>query len=84
MAVISSGAGGGGSSGGYDDEWDIWLLKQLAALMATEETSSIGASVQQSGDFGMSASMIDQIAGKVGPMIGKWDPESGSRMIQEF
>ena len=83
MAVVIEGPGGGGGSG-YDEEWDIWLLKQLAALMATEETSSIGASVQQSGDFSMSASMIDQIAGKVGPMIGKWDPESGSRMIQEF
>lgn len=68
----------------YDESWDIWLLKQLDKIVASEETSSTGASVQQSGNFGLSASMVDQIVGKVGPMIGKWDPEASSRMIQEF
>jgi hypothetical protein len=68
----------------HDESWDIWLLKNLDKLVASEETSSVGASVQQSGNFGQSAAMIDQIIGKVGPMIGRWDPEASSRMIQEF
>ena len=81
MAIVIEGPNLGG---GYDEEWDIWLLTQLKALVAAEETSSIGASVQQAGDSSQSTAMIDQIAGKVGPMIGKWDPEAGNRLIQEF
>jgi hypothetical protein len=82
MAVVIEGPNLGG--GGYDMEYDVWLLKQLAALAASEETSSTGASVQQFGDSSQSTAMIDQIVGKVGPMISKWDPEASSRMIQEF
>lgn len=78
MAIVDEGADIG------EIDWDAWLVKYLAALAAAEETSSTGASVQQSGNFGQSVSMIDQIVGKVGPVIGKWDPESGSRAIQEF
>lgn len=82
MAIVVEGPNLGG--GGYDEEWDVWLLAQLAKLVAAEETSSIGVSVQQSGDSSQSTAMIDQIVGKVGPMIGKWDPEASCRMIQEF
>ena len=81
MAIVIEGPNLGG---GYDEDWDAWLVSQLDKLVASEETSSIGPSVQQSGDFGQSAAMIDQIVGKVGPMIGKWDPEKSSRLIQEF
>ena len=82
MAIVVEGPNLGG--GGYDEAYDIWLIKQLKYLVASEETSSIGASVQKSGDTSQSAAMIDQIAGRVGPMIGKWDPEASCRMIQEF
>ena len=82
MAIVVEGPNLGG--GGYDEEWDTWLLKQLSVLAAYEETSSIGASIQQSGDSSQSTSMIDQIVGKVGPKIGKWDTEASCRMIQEF
>lgn len=43
-----------------------------------------GPSIQQSGAFGEAVALEDQLAGKVGPMIGKWDPEKTSRLIQEF
>ena len=56
----------------------------LAAIIANFLTGGSGASVQQSGSFGETAALVDQVAGKVGPMIGKWDPEKDSRMIQEF
>ena len=82
MAIVIEGPNLGG--GGYDEEWDVWLLKQLDKLVASEETSSIGVSIQQSGDSSQSTAMVDQIIGKVGPKIGKWDPEASCRMIQEF
>jgi len=74
-----------GPSGLYEElGWDAYA-ELLAALLAIEETSSIGTSVQKSGNAGgENVAMVDQLAGKVGPMIGKWDPESGNRMIQEF
>ena len=57
----------------------------LGVLLAAEATSSIGASIQKSAVAGGEAvAIIDQIAGKVGPMIGEWNPEKANRMIQEF
>lgn len=82
MAVVIEGPNSGGNT--YDQEYDIWQLKQLGQILASETASSIGVSVQQSGDSSQSKAMQDQISGKVGPMIGKWDPEAASRMIQEF
>ena len=82
MAVVIEGPNLGG--GGFDEEYDVWLLKQLDKLVASETTSSIGASIQKSGDSSQSTAMMDQIAGKVGPKIGRWDPEASCRMIQEF
>ncbi len=63
--------------------WEDWMSK-LDTILGTEDTSSIGASVQQSGNAGEGVAIRDQLIGKVGPMIGKWDPEKGNRMIQEF
>lgn len=83
MAVVIEGPSIGGTID-YNDSWEIWLMKALDILVATEETSAIGVSVQESGNFGQSAAMVDQFVGKVGPKIGKWDPEAGSRMVQEF
>jgi len=61
------------------------VLAALGAVLAVVITSSIGASVQKSSVAGGEAvAIVDQLAGKVGPMIGKWDPEKANRMIQEF
>ena len=68
-----------------DLSWVEIVGALVAALLAVEEDSSIGASVQKSSNAGGEmVAMIDQLAGKVGPVIGKWDPEKGNRMIQEF
>ena len=74
-----------GPSSKYDElGWDAYA-ELLAALLAIEDDSSIGVSVQKSGDAGGEmVAMQDQLVGKVGPMIGKYDPEKGNRMIQEF
>ena len=61
------------------------VLTVFGSLLAVVVTSSIGASVQKSSVAGGEAVAIaDQLVGKVGPMIGKWDPEKSNRMIQEF
>jgi len=61
------------------------VLAVLGAILAVILTSSIGASVQKSSVAGGEvAAITDQLAGRVGPMIGKWDPEKANRMIQEF
>ena len=50
-----------------------------------DETNSEGVSIQKAGGGGNEAlAMRDQLRGKLGPSIGKWDPEAASRMIQEF
>lgn len=67
-----------------EEAWDFLSLARLAEMLATDDAGSTGASIQKSGSFGETVAMHDQIAGKVGPMIGKWDPEKASRMIQEF
>ena len=74
-----------GPSGLYEElGWDGYA-ELLAALLALKETSEIGVSVQKSSNAGGEmVAMIDQLAGKVGPMMGKWDPEKGNRMVQEF
>ncbi len=56
----------------------------VAIIIASDPTLSTGASVQKSGNFGEAAALVDQLAGKVGPMVGEWRPEKGSRLIQEF
>ncbi len=66
---------------GVEIDWEQ-LLVYMAHIAAVEENSSIGASVQQAGD--RPTAMEDQLVGKLGPMIGKWDPEKGNRMVQEF
>jgi len=69
----------------YDESGWGAVLATFGELLAIFVTSSIGASVQKSSVAGGEAvAIVDQIAGKVGPMIGKWDPEKSSRMIQEF
>jgi len=74
-----------GPSGLYEELGWAAYAELLAALLAIEETSSTSASVQQSSNAGgESVAMMDQLAGKVGPMVSKWDPERGNRMIQEF
>ena len=61
------------------------VLAVFGSILAVVVTSSIGASVQKSSVAGGEAVAIaDQLVGKVGPMIGKWDPEKSNRMIQEF
>jgi len=50
-----------------------------------DASNSEGPSVQRSGGAGGEAqAMRDQLRGKLGPSIGKWDPEAANRMIQEF
>ena len=78
MSILNEGANIG------EIDWDDWVEKYLDKLAATETDSSIGASVQKSGDSSKSSAMQDQAIGKIGPMIGKWDSESASRMVQEF
>ena len=78
MAIVNEGANIG------ETDWDQWLKNYLDKLAAAAGDSSIGASVQQAGDSSKSTAMQDQFVGKVGPIIGKWDPEASSRMIQEF
>lgn len=74
-----------GPSGLYEAMgWEAYA-ELLAAILAIDDASSDGASVQKSGNAGgENIALRDQLAGKVGPMIGKWDPEKSSRMIQEF
>jgi len=85
MAIVIEGPSGGSSTGYFpDDDYNAWINTVLQDIMATEDSSSLGPSVQQSGNFGRAASLQDEVAGKVGPCIGKWDPELGNRMIQEF
>jgi len=70
-----------------EDEESGWgaVLAVFGSLLAVVVTSSIGTSVQKSSVAGGEAvAIVDQLAGKVGPMIGKWDPEKANRMIQEF
>ena len=62
-------------------DWKV-LEAVIAYLLAVKEDSSTGASVQKSGD--RRTGMEDQTIGKVGPMIGRWDPEKTNRLIQEF
>ena len=64
-------------------EWT--RITNLDKILAILSDDSIGTSVQKF-DAGSNelVAIADQIAGKVGPMIGKWDPEKSSRMIQEF
>ncbi len=58
------------------------LQDMIAQTVVVKTTSSIGVSVQKAGD--RQAAMEDQVVGKHGPSIGKWNPEKGNRMIQEF
>lgn len=69
------------SIGSMLDDWGntISIADLLAASTAS---SSTGSSVQESGDFGQSLDAFS--VGKLGPIIGKWDPETTSRFIQEL
>jgi len=84
MAIVIEGPSGGGATGTIDEDYNVWTSTILADIAASEATSSVGPSVQQSGSFGKAASLQDEVVGKIGPIIGKWDPETGSRLIQEF
>ena len=83
MVVIEEGPNLGGGDGRPAKNWTT-VVGNLGSILAALEDSSIGASVQKSGDFGESSAIVDQLIGKVGPMIGEWNPEKGNRMIQEF
>ena len=65
-----------------DTGWHRMFVQFVAYIVATDEDSSTGASVQKSGDA--RSGMEDQTVGKVGPLIGVWAPEKANRMIQEF
>ena len=62
-------------------DWD-GIHAHLDYLAGLDDDSSTGASVQKSGD--KHSAMLDEIIGKLGPMIGRWEPEKISRMVQEF
>ena len=74
-----------GPSGLYEElGWDGYVA-WLAAMLAAEADKSTGPSPQKAGSGGgENIAMKDQIAGKVGPMIGKWDPEKKARLMEEF
>ena len=69
-----------------EDEVDWGATERLlmAAILLDVLDDAFGPSVQKSGRFGETVALKDWVIGKVGPMVGKWDPERGSRMIQEF
>ena len=65
-------------------DWGAVERVILAGIIANMLDESSGATVQESGNFGETAALMDEVLGSVGPLIGKWDPEKSSRMIQEF
>ncbi len=68
---------------GLQIDWDT-LQAMIANLAAVSDSNdAFGASVQKSSEDRTPA-LKDIFVGKLGPVIGRWDPEKSNRIIQEF
>jgi len=65
-------------------DWGLVERVILSFIIANLLGDSTGGTVQQSGNFVKAAALMDEVAGAVGPIVGVWDPEKSSRLIQEF
>ena len=70
--------------GPNEGDWEPILKKTVSKAAVVEIIMAMGSSVQRSGGSKEGAAMYDQIAGKLGPMIGVWEPEVTNRMVEEF
>lgn len=89
MANISSGGGGGGtySSDGADYSYTDLIDKSLKSIYH-QSSSGAGGSTSQGGGGSVGKILAeaekDQMVGKLGAMIGEWQPEVEARFVEAF
>ena len=69
---------------GLQIDWEMLQVMIANFAAVSDDNDSIGVSVQKKAVSDSSPAHKDVFQGKLGPVIGEWNPEKTNRMIQEF